>query len=268
MSQDVAGRISGALTVNDIDEAPRKKRKRVTGAATTMACVMFMWGAFVGTPGLLKAASRVFGVETSNLPAIWKGEGNPNTAVTSVPVPRMQESWQPSCMTVLKELPDKSSYDEDETLGEALKEEMLLVDEKATAMVIDSETSAKKIFVDMHNQESAKVVTLADKIGQKQPQYAYVLCRDAPAAINSIKSCSERKKRGETCGPPHTISLILPAATAGMDDENETDSSMSLAEVQCSITSIARIPVDSVNDDHSHGRVIATVPQTGTVIRG
>ncbi|PXF48143.1 hypothetical protein BWQ96_02095 [Gracilariopsis chorda] len=271
MSQEVAGRISGALTVNDVEEAPKKKRKRVTGAATTMACVMFMWGAFVGTPGLLKAASNVFGGDNSNLPAIWKGNSGAPSAVPAVPAPHMQEGWQPSCMSVLKELPDKSSEDDEETNqhqdGGLAKDEPLVVEEKPTKMDIDV-SSAEKMFVDMRDEDAAKVVALADFRGQAQPQYSYVLCRDAQAAIGSIKACSESKKRGEPCGPPHTISLILPAATAGMEDENDTDSMPALAEVQCSIMSVARIPTPSVNNDNSYGRVIATVPQSGTVIHG
>eukprot|EP00178_Gracilaria_changii_P017913 TRINITY_DN510_c0_g1_i1.p2 TRINITY_DN510_c0_g1~~TRINITY_DN510_c0_g1_i1.p2 ORF type:complete len:509 (+),score=92.11 TRINITY_DN510_c0_g1_i1:5862-7388(+) len=263
MSQEVAGRISGALTVNDMEEAPRKKRKRVTGAATTMACVMFMWGAFIGTPGLLKAASKVFGGEDSNLPAVWKGGSDPASSVPAVPISRLQESWPPNCMTVLKELPSKSTEDEPTDLGSnPVKQENIIIDEE------DEKVSAEKMFVDMRDEDAAKVVALADTRDRSQPQYSYVLCRDAKAAISNIRACSESKKNGEACGPPHTISLILPASAAGMDDENSTDSLPALAEVQCNIMSIARIPVDSMNDGSSYGRVIATVPQSGTVIRG
>ncbi|CAN8075201.1 unnamed protein product [Agarophyton chilense] len=267
MSQDVAGRITGALTVNDVEEAPKKKRKRVTGAVTTMACVMFMWGAFVGTPGLLKAASKVFGGEDSNLPAVWKGGSDHASNVPAVAAPRLHESWQPSCMTVLKELPSTSTDGDDEAMDidTTVKQENLIVNEKTDN---EEKVSAEKMFVDMRDEDAAKVVALADVRDRSHPQYSYVLCRDAKAAIDNIRACSQSKKNGEPCGPPHTISLILPASTAGMDDDNNTDSLPALAEVQCNVMSIARIPVDSMNDGNSFGRVIATVPQTGTVISG
>lgn len=292
---DMATRFSSALTVSDTsDDSPRdrKKRKRVAGAATTMACVMFMWGALVGSPGLMKGSSTTSFRSEGNLPAVWKGErggavANGNAVAAVADDDRLHrrrthvEGWQPNCMRVLSELPDGSEIedsgsgpDEDDTDSDCSAADVNKMHgvnhvSSSTGRLVKKE--AEEMFVDMKDEASANVVAHSDAKDASQPQYSYVLCRDTRAAIDSVRGCSDKIKRGEACGQPHTISLILPAATAGMGDDNETGVAHqpALAEVQCSILSVARIPVDPSTGkiEGKHGRVLATVPETGTVIR-
>lgn len=123
------------------------------------------------------------------------------------------------------------------------------------------------MFVDVKDEEAANVVARADLKERGVPDYSYVLCRDAANAVSSVKACARRMESGETCGQPHTISLILPATAAGLGGENGTESSVELAEVQCTITSVARIPYPDSGAPKTKvpraakGMVIATVPE-------
>lgn len=272
VSADVAQRLAGALSISDTTDDPRdrKKRKRVTGAATTMACVMFMWGAMVGTPGLLKSGSSGYRSD-ANLPAIWTSKETGTAVAPAMPrvVDPKQSRWQPNCMRVLKQLPNGKEKKEDDmeldtdSPQEVKKEDKTIKEEDV--VVHDSPDHGDAMFVDLKDEEAANVVARSDMRSHQIPDYSYVLCRDAGAAIDNVKACASRMQRGEKCGQPHTISLILPAAAAGVDDGTETteDGMPALAEVQCSITSVARIPVTaSVNKSKSkYGRVIATVAE-------
>lgn len=268
VSNDVASRLGTALTVSDTtDDSPRdrKKRKRVTGAATTMACVMFMWGALVGTPGMLKGSNSAFRSD-GNLPAVWKGDNAAAVAPIASSVSRMLDSgdaWQPNCMRVLKELPDGT-----ETKPQPKSEDVMDVDESDHQEEVE-EKKEKAMFVDMRDKKAAEVVAHSDRDDKRLPKYSYVLCRDAAAAVDNVKACADKMKSGEPCGQPHTISLIMPAAAAGLEDNATKGMQPALAEVQCSIMSVARIPVEAARGKSVNklGRVIATVPETGTVIR-
>lgn len=286
MTTDMASRIAGAITVSDtsVDDSPRnpKKRKRMTGAATTMACVMFMWGALVGTPAWL-SSSNSSSRSQGNLPAVWKGDNS--GPISNVPVPSVirhdRAGWQPNCMRVLEQLPDASQKDDSsqESVNDnVVKGEPMLIDEDEKIHRTDAQgevlATDTKMFVDVEDKAAAKVVARSDSRERADPQYSYVLCRDAQSAISNVKACTSRMKNGEPCGMPHTISLIMPAEAAGVDDGgNETNSRQpALAEVQCSIMSVARIPAESVestkSDSASYGRIIATVPETDTVVVG
>lgn len=292
VTTDVAGRIAGALTVSDtsVDDSPRdrKKRKRMTGAATTMACVMFMWGALIATPAWLSSPPSATRSQP-NLPAVWKGD----TALGNVPVPsvprvdRLAQPWQPNCMRVLEQLPDGS-----ESAGKLAKGEPMVVDRvddgddggdgvvtnASAGSSGDALTTRNEMMVDVaEDKAAASVVARTDLRDPRHPHYSYVLCRDAQLAMDNLKACTSKMHKGQACGEPHTISLILPAEAAGLDgDENDTSSaSPALAEVQCSIMSVARIPVDATTGGKGSsspttagrlGRIIATVPETGTVI--
>lgn len=231
----------------------------MTGAATTMACVMFMWGAFVGTPGLLKSGSGSTRTD-GNLPAVWSGA---ETAVAPA-IPRLAQvapvTWQPECLRKLKQLPSGTNGEGDDRM-EVVKEEPVVAGRK-------QETDrGDKMFVDVKDEKAANVVARADVKEREMPDYSYVLCRDAANAVNSVKACARRMESGETCGQPHTISLILPAGAAGVGGENGTESGMELAEVQCTITSVGRIPYPDSGSPKTKvgragkGRVIATVPE-------
>lgn len=145
-----------------------------------------------------------------------------------------------------------------------------------TDVVIDSADSPlptdKKLTVDVsEDKAAANLVANSDSKHLDHPQYSYVLCRDAQSAMDNLKACTSKMKQGESCGDPHTISLILPAKVVGLDDDNHTSLGQpALAEVQCSITSVAKIPnevsIEEENTSTSSDRVIATVPETGTVI--
>lgn len=265
---DVAQRLGSVLTVSSEtteDPRDRKKRKRMTGAATTMACVMFMWGAFVGTPGLLKGSGSYR--SDGNLPAVWTSSAT-DTAVAPV-LPRhnlvdsSRGSWQPNCMRVLEQLPHGKEGKEEAKVEPMLTTEAPEVEKDAT----------NKMFVDMGDEKAANVVARADDTETVLPDYSYVLCRDAANAIDNIKACRGRLQRGEPCGQPHTISLILPARAAGIEDDiNDTQSgSMQLAEVQCSILSVARIPSNAAtvpkSPSQKYGKVIATVPEGNADVR-
>ena len=288
VSSDMANKFTGAITVSDnqLDDSPRerKKRKRVTGtagaAATTMACVMFMWGAFIGTPGLFKGTSSSFRSD-ANLPAIWNGNENNPHGVVPVRTGRkdnMQidhQRWLPNCKRVLEVLPTGKEIPQ--VINKDQRKTSNTLNTKTEARIRNGdnqqekdETNNKKLFVDVDQDNyAANTVTKADLVDRRHPEYSYVLCRDADKAVNSIKACAENLGKGETCGPPQTISLILPASAAGMTDENDTNNIQpGLAEVQCSIMSVARIPVEGINDqnDESSGRIIATIPETATVI--
>lgn len=90
--------------------------------------------------------------------------------------------------------------------------------------------------------------------GNQTPALDYVLCRDSAAAARSVQGCVAQMRDGKACGPPHTISLIMPASAAGLDVDDASDgtsvrenasgspSPQVYAEVQCSIMSVARIP--------------------------
>lgn len=285
VTTDVASRLAGALTVSDtsLDDSPRdrKKRKRMTGAATTMACVMFMWGAFCGTPAWLSSSASSSRSE-GNLPAVWKGR-EPSNAMANVRVPnvvRHERDWQPNCMRVLEQLPDASQPEgaikEEEEVSKVIKGEPMIIDNEDVKMGeprSEGLETDSKMFVDVEDKASANVVARADLADPRHPQYSYVLCRDAQSAIANVKSCASKMRNGQPCGMPHTISLILPAEAAGIDD-NDTDARQpALAEVQCSITAVARIPVEAVEsvdakgDSSPYGRVIASVPETLTVVR-
>lgn len=265
---DVAHRLGSVLTVSsDTTEDPRdrKKRKRMAGAATTMACVMFMWGAFVGTPGLLKGSGSYR--SDGNLPAVWTSSAA-DTAVAPV-LPRRthgdssRASWQPNCMRVLEQLPHGKEGKEEAKAEPMLTTESSEIEKDAT----------NKMFVDMGDEKAANVVARADDTEAVLPDYSYVLCRDAANAIDNIKACRGRLQRGEPCGQPHTISLILPASAAGLEDDiNDTQSgNMQLAEVQCSVLSVARIPSNAAtvpkSPSQKYGRVIATVPEGNADVR-
>lgn len=319
-----------------------KKRKRVSGAAaTTMACVMFMWGALVGSPGWLSSSGNSTSRSQAALPAVWKGSEGQNTAVANVGGAKNQEpveqAWQPNCMRVLEPLPDGSEHT---NLKKSKKEPLLAVGGNGASSSDDDDgdpemdedgdqnmagntvgrssftgvpskenvkeevvATGNEMFVDVvDNKATAKMVATADhhhnggsNIDNRLPRYSYVLCRDTQVAMDNVKACTNRMKDGLPCGEPHTISLILPASAAGLDemDSNDTDGSRrpshaDLAEVQCSITSVARIPVGggataATNGGHEssgdgnrsegggharYGRVIATVVETGTAIIG
>ena len=220
-----------------------------------MACVMFMWGAFVGTPGLLKGSNSAFRSD-ANLPAVWKGEP-PSSAVAPVVNRVIKEEdrpWQPNCMRVLQQLPDGSATSQD------------FIDAQVKEEDVDHGKQSQ-MFVDMDDQAAANVVAHSDVRDTRHPEYSYVLCRDADAAVDSVKACAAKSKNGEPCGQPHTISLIMPAAAAGLED-NDTKSFTAepeLAEVQCTVLSVARIPSPKVDSSSKYGRVIATVPGTRTV---
>lgn len=369
MGMGAAGGLNGGVCIDD-SPRERKKRKRMTGAATTMACVMFMWSAFVGSPGWLSSSSTSPASGDGNLPAVWKGDGP--GAVANVPVHPAglrgvdrAGAWQPNCLRMLEQLPDAPSsahaeaeaaaattvVDEDVdeehramstgnppvkstgtgTAGAPAigKTEPLLTAFRAedghvtssyhlpyassAAPAVSSSSSSgsgssgaatsttasddgggcglrtnKDMFVDVENKAAASVVARADMgvNGGRLPRYSYVLCRDAQMAMDNVKACTTRMKRGETCGEPHTISLIMPAAVAGLDVDGGYDAEgvtadaganetrrrqvrhAALAEVQCSITAVARIPGDvgRAEGDGRSGRIIATVPETGTVI--
>lgn len=298
---DMTNHIANALTISDnsIDDNPRdrKKRKRMTGAATTMACVMFMWGALIASPTWLTGNSSASRTQP-NLPAVWKGDATlPNVPVPSVPrVDRVRQSWQPNCMRVLKQLPDGSES------AKVLKPEPMLVahvndddDDDESQHNHDGLTTVNKMMVDVtEDKAAANVVANSDLTDPRHPLYSYVLCRDAQLAMDNLKACTSKMQNGQACGEPHTISLILPAKAAGLDDdENKTRQGQpALAEVQCSIISVAKIPVDANSVDGSsssspvssspsdptlstssasihsasRGRIIATVPETHTVI--
>lgn len=146
-------------------------------------------------------------------------------------------------------------------------------------------TEHSGMFVDMRDRDAAASVRRTDARDPRHPQYSYVLCRDAQAAMDSVRSCAANLGRGETCGAPHTISLIMPAEVADGPDgasarATGARSSPVLAEVQCAVMSVARIPVEHAHAKGAaasgsagsgpvakYGRVIATVPETGTVIR-
>lgn len=299
---DMTNHIANALTISDhcIDDNPRdrKKRKRMTGAATTMACVMFMWGALIASPAWLTGDSSASRTQ-SNLPAVWKGDATlPNVPVPSVRrLDRDRQSWQPNCMRVLEQLPDGSES------AKVLKPEPMLVahvndddDIDDSQQNHDGLTTVNKMMVDVtEDKAAANVVANSDLTDPRHPLYSYVLCRDAQLAMDNLKACTSKMQNGEPCGEPHTISLILPAKAAGLDDdENKTRQGQqpALAEVQCSIISVAKIPVDANSVDGSsssspvsaspsdstlstlsasgrsasRGRIIATVPETHTVI--
>ncbi|CDF35801.1 unnamed protein product [Chondrus crispus] len=277
---DVASRLGSVLTVSSAD-APsvstddpreRKKRKRMAGAATTMACVMFMWGAFVGTPGLLKGSASYR--SDGNLPAVWTSTPT-DTAVARVMPNRRphsaepDHSWQPNCMRVLEQLPHGK-----EDLEPSTKDEPIIAD-PATDLDTqrqepredkDIDTEANKMFVDMADENAASVVARADDTEAVIPEYSYVLIRDAVAAMDSIKSCRHRLRHGNHCGQPHSISLILPASAAGLEEDvNDTQrGSIQLAEVQCTVMSVARIPSNAATvnkatpGNSNYGKVIAT----------
>lgn len=280
MTSDAAARVAGALTVSDTsaDGGPRerKKRRRVTGAATTMACVMFMWGALMGTPGWLSSSSSSSRSQ-GNLPAVWHGKsGLSNVPVPSLPRSEaMRDAWQPNCMRMLEQLPDGSDTS---SLSKDVKEEPMVIESVETKGNVirdvemedeDALMTDNKMTVDVaEDKAAANVVARSDLDDPRHPRYSYVLCRDAQSAMDNLKACTSKMRRGEACGEPHTISLILPADVAGLDDDNQTRGDQpALAEVLCSITSVARIPVESSTESQSSlGSIVATVPETATVI--
>lgn len=128
------------------------------------------------------------------------------------------------------------------------------------------EQVTNEMFVDVHDEQAADVVVTSEHQEHQLPDYSYVLCRDAANAVDSVKACAKRMEKGETCGQPHTISLILPASAAGLEKENGTDSLVELAEVQCTITSVARIPYPTTTTTKlrqaKRGKIIAKVPES------
>ena len=251
------------------EEPPRKKRKRVSGAATTMACVMFIWGALVGTPGLISNAYRSDG----NLPAVWsKGGVNPGVNVPAVSgVARIKEedmTWQPNCVRVMNvpQLPDGK---EEGKIDEPPQDEMQVDSNTGNAAVKIEDKIIDDMYVNLDDSRAAKIVTNADVEDRRElrrPEYSYVLCRDADKAMDSIKSCSEKVKRGERCGQPHVISLILPATAAGLEVENDTNIEPALAEVQCEILSVAKLPNPGKDIKPGMGRVVGAVSESRTVM--
>lgn len=248
------------------DPRDRKKRKRVSGAAaTTMACVMFMWGAFVGTPGLLKSASPS-NRSNSNLPAVWT---SPDTAVAPR-IPRLPDAvtttWQPECLRHLKQLPTGTENSEHHM--DVVKDEpVLTADDSAEDEDAKKHHAPNEMFVDVHDEKAADAVATAEHHDRQLPDYSYVLCRDAANAVDSVKACAKQIEKGEPCGQPHTISLILPASAAGLDQKNGTQSLAELAEVQCTITSVARIPYPTTTtttkmQKPKYGKIIARVPES------
>lgn len=191
---------------------------------------------------------------------------------------------------------------------------MLIKEEKPLVDVVDG-FGENQMTVDL-NEDKQAITRIEDvhmksgssSVATSVPRYSYVLCRDAQAALDNVKACTQRMKNGLACGEPHTISLILPASAAGLShidgDLNDTTDinggHLDLAEVQCSVTAVARIPRpnqtaakkfkgDSLHqqkqnpkrakterhlhdDGHEnaaaglYGKVIAMVPETGTVI--
>lgn len=184
---------------------------------------------------------------------------------------------------VIDERPPVKQEDVPMTDGDGVEEDE---DARSASAMPATSTSAVKteanpMFVDMRDGDAAAAVRSADARDPRHPQYSYVLCRDAQAAMDSVRSCATRMQRGETCGEPHTISLIMPAEVADGPDNGSSSGRATpvLAEVQCAIMSVARIPVEagpsktgsasaaSSPSLGKYGRVIATVPETGTVIR-
>lgn len=284
-----------------------------------MACVMFMWGALVGSPGWLGSTSTSASRSQAALPGSWNPAPDAPTtsaaAAAALAKPhhhtQQQEQWQPNCMRVLHSLPDSDSDGDGGGGGSSLKKskrEPLLVVSAAgsedTDVIMDHQTDSSS------SSSSSIVVPTIKKIDgndaassaisnhNNMPQYSYVLCRDTKAALDNVKACSKRMRAGLPCGQPHTISLILPASAAGLDDtwdgtHSENDSSpnapgqLDLAEVQCSITAVAKIPSSHHSQQYQtaaagaataqgaahqtaskYGRVIATVPETGTAVIG
>lgn len=82
--------------------------------------------------------------------------------------------------------------------------------------------------------------------------YGYVLCREIGKAAESVRECERRMEMGEMCGLPHTLSLIVPA-------EGRNGSDVGLAEVVCSIESVAR--VQDVDSGRKKGKVIAQLKE-------
>lgn len=146
-----------------------------------------------------------------------------------------------------------------------VKGEPLLSGESGEEEDDKKEQMPNEMFVDVHDEQAANVVATAEHYERQLPDYSYVLCRDAANAVDNVKACAKRMEKGETCGQPHTISLILPASAAGLGKENGTDSLVELAEVQCTITSVARIPYPTTTTTNlqqaKHGKIIAKVPE-------
>lgn len=187
---------------------------------------------------------------------------------------------------------------------------MIIKEEKPLVDVVDG-FGENQMTVDLNEdkQALARIEDVHMKFGSavatSVPRYSYVLCRDAHVALDNVKACTQRMKNGLACGEPHTISLILPASAAGLsridgdlNDTADNGNHLDLAEVQCSVTAVARIPRpnqtaakkfkgESLHQqkqkhgkterhlhEHGHedaaaglyGKVIAMVPETGTVI--
>lgn len=268
VSADVAKHLAGAFTVSDastdiddssgddsVDHARRRKRRRVaTGTATTMACFMFMFGFFFSTPTLVSQAQGPSERTDANLPAVWLADGSeaPVPAVKKASSPAAgaagPDVWTPNCVRPLEQLPSNPDT----------------ADHSAHVH--------GPMFVSMDDGDASHAaVARIDRFDAKHPpQYEHVLCRDAESAADNVRSCSERLRRGEQCGLPYTLSLIMPAAAAGLEDDNDTDSRSAgpaLAEVHCIVSTVTRIPSSAAAASSSahaasgYGRIVTAVPQ-------
>jgi hypothetical protein len=131
------------------------------------------------------------------------------------------------------------------------------------------------------------------------PTYDYVMCRDGPAAVRSVRSCAQHMREGKPCGLPHTIQLIMPASAIGLAlDEHVNDLAPAsaihrsgratshshlhvgdiandepLVEVHCHVMAVGRIPSSGskraptpnpLSPSAVYGRVVSTVSEAGS----
>ncbi len=234
VSAEAAGALANAL--NTVPKPPPGKKRKRAAAGKTLACLVLMCGFFFGSPSVIKDAERT----DANLPAIWSGESKRGVVARSnhanaegnrVATPPVRPSL---CLRTLEQLPppELASKTEDE-----------INSENKQAVKMEPETVSVNVTPAAAAAQGAVEPAMKKR---RVDQFSYVMCRDAPDAVQQVSACSKKLQQGHACGAPHEISLIMPAAAlrdeesleGGEMDKEEEDS---YAEVKCSIVSVRRI---------------------------
>ena len=245
VSAEAAGALASALNTVPKPPPPGKKRKRAA-AGKTLACLVLMCGFFFGSPGVIKDAERT----DANLPAIWSGESKrgvvrSNHASTNdknapegsgIATPPVRPSL---CLRTLEQLPPPELASKTEDIKNEL--------ENKKPIKVELET----VNMNVARVNDATAATSATTAAAVEPaikkrrvdQFSYVMCRDAPDAVQQVSACSKKIQQGHACGSPHEISLIMPAAALRGEDNLEAtvDKDDDYAEVKCNIVSVRRI---------------------------
>ena len=249
VSAEAAGALASAL--HTVPKPPPGKKRKRAAMGKTLACVMLMCGFFFGSPSVLNDTERT----DANLPAIWSGESK-NGLVRSTTRPTTTDTTPPVrpslCLRTLEQLPPPE-------LASKTRDEIRLKNWKSSKTKLQSD-----------NMNGAPVAAAIEPAMKKHriDQFSYVLCRDAPDAVQQVSACSKKMQQGRACGSPHEISLIMPAAALRGEEnfDGTVDKDDDYAEVKCNIMSVRRISAAQTRNVVS-GAAAANLAMDSTVMK-